>query len=186
MAITYSIPEKESYTYEDYAKLPEGAPYQLIGGQLVMTPSPTPYHQEVSKRLEYLLYEFVEKKSSLGKIYDAPIDVYFEQGETYQPDIIFISNEKLHIIKKDKVEGAPDLIIEILSPTTAYYDLKHKKMTYERYGVREYWLVDPLEKSIEVYENREGKFVFAVEAEKQGKLRSVILPGFEIDLKEIF
>ena len=79
--------EKKRYTYEDYAKLPEGARYQLIGGQLIMTPAPLIYHQEISKRLEYLLYQYVELRQKLGRVYYAPVDVYLEDVETYQPDI---------------------------------------------------------------------------------------------------
>ena len=180
------IPEKERYTYEDYARLPEGAPYQLIGGQLIMVPAPIPYHQEVSKRLEYLLYEHVELKQKLGKVYDAPIDIYFEDEETYQPDIIFISNERLQIIKEDKIEGAPDMVIEILSPSTAYYDLVPKKEVYARHGVREYWIVDPMKKMIEIYENRDGEFVIIRKEGKGGRINSVIIDGFEVELDVIF
>src|SRR6266542_2906772 len=146
--------EKEKtkrYTYEDYEKLPEGAPYQLIGGELVMTPSPVPYHQSVSRKIEFELIKFVEEKK-LGEVFDAPIDVYLSETETYQPDIIFISKDRLRIIGEKKIEAAPDLVIEILSPSTAYYDLKHKRRIYESSGVREYWIVDPMEKSVEVYE----------------------------------
>ena len=180
------IPEKERYTYEDYARLPEGAPYQLIGGQLIMVPAPIPHHQEVSKRLEYLLYEHVELKQKLGKVYDAPIDIYFEDEETYQPDIIFISNERLQIIKEDKIEGAPDMVIEILSPSTAYYDLVHKKDVYARHGVKEYWIVDPMEKKIEVYENKNGEWTLFKKAGKSERINSIIIDGFEVEIDAIF
>ena len=141
--------EKKCYTYEDYAKLPEGVRYQLIGGQLIMTPAPLIYHQEISKRLEYLLYEYGELRQKLGRVYYAPVDVYLEDVEAYQPDIIFISNTRIDIIKKEKIEGAPDIIIEILSPSTAYYDLVYKKEVYARHRVKEYWIVDPIGKWIE-------------------------------------
>jgi Uma2 family endonuclease len=180
------ISERKRYTYEDYAKLPEGAPYQLIGGHLVMVPAPVPYHQEVSKRLGYLLYEHVELKQKLGEIYNAPIDVYLEEEETYQPDILFISNERLGIIKEDKIEGAPDMVIEILSPSTAYYDLVHKKEVYARHGVREYWIVDPMKKKIDVYENKNGEFIIVKKAEKGEKISSIIIHGFEVEIDVIF
>lgn len=96
-----AVPKKKKYTYEDYAKLPEGAPYQLIGGELIITPAPTPYHQRISRKIEFLLIEYVEK-NELGEVFDAPIDVYFEETETYQPDIIFISKERLNIIGETK------------------------------------------------------------------------------------
>ena len=88
-SFTGEIPEKKTYTYTDYARLPEGAPYQLIGGQLIMTPSPIPYHQEISRDLEFKMLAFVEEQG-LGHVYDAPLDVYFSDSDVYQPDIIFI------------------------------------------------------------------------------------------------
>jgi len=177
---------RKRYTYEDYAKLPEGAPYQLIGAHLIKLPAPVPYHQEVSKKIGYLLYEHVELKQKLGEIYSAPIDVYFEEEETYQPDIVFISKERIWIIKEDKIEGAPDLVIEILSPSTAYYDLVHKKEIYARHGVKEYWIVDPMEKKIDIYENRGGEFIFFKKAGKSERINSIIIQGFEVELDAIF
>ncbi|WP_347272952.1 Uma2 family endonuclease [Candidatus Kuenenia sp.] len=178
--------EKKIYTYEDYAKLPEGSPYQLIGGKLIMTPAPSTYHQEISKRLEYLLYEYAELKQKLGKVFDAPIDVYFEEEETYQPDIIFISNDRIGIIKKEKIEGAPDIIIEILSPSTAYYDLVHKKDIYAKHGVKEYWIVDPIEKWVESYKNENGKFILIGRGQKDEIINSSVLIGFKVKLDAIF
>ncbi|MCF6154430.1 MAG: Uma2 family endonuclease [Candidatus Brocadia sp.] len=178
--------EKKIYTYDDYAKLPEGEPYQLIGGKLVMTPAPSTYHQEISKRLGYLLYEHAELKQKLGKVLHAPVDVYFEDEETYQPDIIFISNDRVGIIKKEKIEGAPDLIIEILSPTTAYYDLIHKKDIYAKHGVKEYWIVDPMEKWVESYKNENGKFILIGKVQKDESIGSTILTGFKVALDTIF
>lgn len=179
------IPQKEVYTYSDYTLLPEGAPYQLIGGKLIMTPAPTTYHQGISMRLVVKIASLVMEKD-LGVVFSAPIDVYFEETETYQPDIIFIAKDRLHIIEPAKVKGAPDLVIEILSPSTAYYDLKKKSRVYAGHGVKEYWIVDPLEKSIEVYEGKEGKFEPIQKAEKEGKISSAVLEEFEVEIKEIF
>src|SRR3990167_6684556 len=136
MPTTIQIEKKKFYTYKDYEKLPEGAPYQLIGGELVMTPSPIPYHQEILGNIFYELKRFVEE-TTRG-------DVYFSETDIYQPDIIFISKDRLNIIGEKKIEGSPDLVIEILSPATAYYDLRIKKDTYEQSGVKEYWIVDPI------------------------------------------
>jgi len=180
-----AVPKKKKYTYEDYAKLPEGAPYQLIGGELIMTPAPTPYHQRISRKIEFLLIEYVEK-NELGEVFDAPIDVYFEETETYQPDIIFISKERLNIIGETKIKGAPDLIIEILSPSTAYYDLKKKFKIYEKHGVKEYWIVDPEEKSIEIYQNEGGQFRLIQTEKETGTINSLFLKGFELNLEKIF
>ncbi len=176
--------QKRQYTYEDYARLPEGAPYQLIGGELVMTPSPVPYHQIISGRIEFELRKFINERG-LGEVIDAPMDVYFSETDTYQPDIIFISKERLNIIGEKKIEGPPDLVVEILSEATAYYDLKHKKNVYEKTGVKEYWIVDPIEKSIEVYENADGFRLFSRAIEK-GRVNSKLLEGFGVDLERVF
>jgi len=172
-------------TYEDYARLPEGAPYQLIGGELVMTPSPTPYHQMVSMKLELQMAGYVLEKN-LGIVLYAPLDVYLEETETYQPDLIFISNERMHIIEEERIRGAPDLVVEILSPSTGYYDLRSKYRVYEKGGVREYWIVDPRHRSVQIFSLREGKFVLDQEAEEQGTVRSRVIPGFEVRVESIF
>jgi len=179
------IPPKEVYTYADYALLPEGAPYQLIGGKLVMTPAPTTYHQIISMRLELKFANFVNEKG-LGLVLYAPIDVYFEEKETYQPDIIFIAQDRLPIIEPARINGAPDLVVEILSPSTGYYDLKKKARTYAKHGVREYWIADPEDKSIEVYRGQEEKFVLDQWVEEKGKVKSLILEGLEVEIRDIF
>ncbi len=176
---------KKAYTYEDYAQLPEGAPYQLIGGELVMSPSPTSTHQRILRKLTRALDGFVEE-NSLGEILFAPMDVYFSETDTPQPDLIFISKERLDIIGEQRIEGAPDLIMEILSPSTAYYDLKDKKRLYEASGVKEYWIVDPMAREIEVYELVDGRYALFGRQERQGALTSKLLRGFSVDLTDIF
>lgn len=183
MAIT--IPKKEKYTYEDYAKLPEGAPYQLIGEELIITPAPMPYHQIVWRKIVSLLTQYVEK-NNLGEILYSPIDVYFTEEDVFQPDIIFISKERLNIIGETKIEGAPDLIIEILSPSTAYYDLGRKYEIYEKSGVKEYWIVHPERKSIEIYQNESGQFKLVQTAKETGTINSPFLKGLELNLEKIF
>lgn len=185
LAKELTIPQKEVYTYADYALLPEGAPYQLIGGKLVMTPAPTTYHQIISIRLVGEFIDFVREKDS-GIILAAPIDVYFEEKETYQPDIIFIAKDRLSIIEPARINGAPDLVVEILSPSTGYYDLKKKARTYARHGVKEYWVVDPEDHSIEVYAGQEGKFVLSQRVEGEGRVKSLVLEGLAVEAKEIF
>jgi len=180
-----AIPEKAVYTYEDYCRLPEGAPYELIGGKLVMTPSPGKKHQIILKRLLKLLDNYVEDKDA-GEVLCAPRDVCLAPTEVYQPDILFVAKDRLEISAEDKVNGAPDMIAEILSPSNAYYDLRKKFKAYEKYGVREYWIVDPEEASIEVYELADGKFRLAAQKEKTGAVSSVVLPGFTIKLEDIF
>lgn len=176
---------KKTYTYKDYAALPEGAPYQLIGGELVLTPVPGTYHQVVSMKLGLKMAGYVLERN-LGLVLDAPVDVYLGETETYQPDLIFISRERLPIVEPARINGAPDLVVEILSPATAYYDLRRKFRVYERCGVREYWVVDPEEKAVEVYALKEGKFELAQRAEGAGQVSSGVIEGFTVSVESIF
>jgi Uma2 family endonuclease len=177
--------EKRKYTYEDYAKLPEGAPYQLIGGQLVRTPSPVPYHQDISRNIEKILLKHVTD-NMLGKVYYAPLDVHLDDEEIYQPDVMFVSNDRLSIIGEKCIQGAPDLIVEILSPATAYYDIRKKYRKYEEHGVREYWIVDPEDKSVEVHVGEGRIFKLAQSARESGTIKSHILSGLAMSLEDIF
>jgi Uma2 family endonuclease len=182
---TIEIEKKKTYTYKDYEQLPEGAPYQLIGGELIMTPSPVPYHQKISGKIFFELKRFVDE-NNVGEVYVAPLDVYFSDTDIYQPDIIFISKDRLNIIGEKKIEDPPDIVIEILSPQTAYYDLRIKKDTYEHAGVKEYWIVDPIQKTIEIFVNKEGRFEPAITAKAADEVNSEILKGFGISVKEVF
>jgi Uma2 family endonuclease len=173
------------FTYADYRALPEGAPYQLIGGELVMTPAPSIYHQIISGRLEFQLRVFVAKENP-GLVLDAPVDVCFGEAETYQPDILFIAKARLGLVEPARINGAPDLVIEILSPATAYYDLRKKFRVYEGYGVREYWIVDPEDKSVQVFVQQDGRLVLDQETRAAGEVTSRLLPGFIVTLASIF
>ena len=100
--------------------------------------------------------------------------------------MIYISEDRLSIIGEEKIEGPPDLIVEILSLTTAYYDLRHKKQIYEQHGVKEYWIVDPMEKSMEVYENKNKSFELFKTYDQSDVLQSPLLQGFEMPLCKVF
>ncbi len=137
------------FTYQDYLLLPEDKRYELIEGELLTVPSPDVEHQELSRDLEHILWEFV-KQNNLGSIFNAPLDVVLSEEDVVQPDILFVSKERAHIIKEKNIQGAPDLVIEILSPATSERERTLKRKLYAKYGVKEYWIVDPEEKSIEV------------------------------------
>jgi len=161
---------RKAYTYADYEKLPEGPAYQLIDGDLIMTPSPTPFHQIILGRMYSSLAGFVHSRK-LGMVFLSPIDVYFSETETYQPDIIFVSHQRRLLIGEKKIEGAPDLVVEILSPGTGYYDLTHKRSVYQASGVKEYWIIDPQERSIEVLENAGNEFSGLGQGDREGRSR---------------
>ena len=175
------------FTVEDYKNLPESETkrYELVGGQLVMVPSPSRDHQFTLRNLEFLLWKFV-RDSKLGEILFAPLDVVFSDEDVTQPDLIYISNERRGIITPDDVRGAPDLVIEILSPSTAGRDRTYKKTLYARYGVKEYWIVDPQEKTVEVMSLGEKGFETAKVYWKEDVLLTPLLEGLAIPLWEVF
>ncbi len=176
--------ENEIKTYADYQKLKEGEPYQLINGMFVKSPSPTVNHQRLVKRLANQLLELENKGT--GEVLFAPMDVYFSDTEVYQPDIIFIGKDNTNVRVGKIIEGAPDLIIEILSPSTAYYDLRHKADVYAESGVREYWVVDSMEKRIDIFSNAGNSFNLVSKVEAEGEARSAIFPEFRVDVGKLF
>ncbi len=178
------VTPKPVRTYTDYAALPEGAPCQLIDGELVMSPSPNPDHQRVSQRLEHAIQEYL-RSNRIGEFFHAPLDVYLSDQETYQPNILVVLNERRSIVTESKIEGAPDVVVEILSPSTGYYDLTHKKDAYAVAGVQEYWIVDPMEKWIEVFENSGGEFRLMDRQRRKGTIKSKLLPDFSVELESI-
>ncbi|MEW6002723.1 MAG: Uma2 family endonuclease [Nitrospirota bacterium] len=177
--------EKRKYTFEDYLKTPEDKRYELIEGELIMTPSPVPYHQWISKNIGYELEKFVREKN-LGKVFYAPCDVYLDNENVIQPDILFISKERLDIIGEKNIQAAPDLVIEILSETSAYRDLVKKKRLYAQFGVKEYWIVDPEEKTAEIYSLKDNTFILTKSFTEKDSLESPLLSAIEIKLAQVF
>ena len=179
------------FTYEDYKSLPESERerFELLEGELVpMPPSPGEPHQWISIGLASLLYRFV-REHQLGRVYEAPLDVVLggPGGEhVVQPDIFFISKARRHIIHKEEIRGAPDLVIEILSTATAEKDRTYKRRLYARYGVKEYWIVDPDERTIEVLALGQRSLERVAAYKKADTLESPLLPDLQIRLREIF
>ena len=184
------VARKIKFTYEDYKSLPESETkrYELLRGDLVLVPSPPVYHQRVLGNLMFVLCRFA-KEWNLGEVYHAPLDVVLGEGderEVVQPDIFFISKEREKIIAEEEIRGAPDLVIEVTSPAAEDRDRRYKKTLYARHGVKEYWIVDPKEKAVEVYTLGKKGFEL-VKAYKAGEvLMSPFLEGLEVDLNEVF
>ena len=178
-------PEQRQAALERFLALPEGTACQLIAGELVMSPAPIPLHQYIVGHFYAKMLQFVDK-SSLGQVFSSPIDVRLNERNIFQPDILFISKEKAALIGERMIEGPPDLVAEVLSPSSAYHDLRTKFRVYEQAGVQEYWIVDPERKSVEVFVNSGGKFQLRQEAEGEGAAQSVLLQGLSVDLADIF
>ena len=138
-------------TVENYKLLPETGPrYQLIQGDLYMAPAPNRFHQEISRNLQFELHSYL-KRNPIGKLFNAPFGVYLDEINVFQPDIIIVLNERLGILTEEGAEGAPHLVIEILSPKTRRLDLVNKKQEYARAGVKELWIIDPEPRTIMIH-----------------------------------
>jgi Uma2 family endonuclease len=180
-----NVPESLRFTYEDYVLLPEDRRYEVIDGELYLTPAPTPYHQIVKRRIEQHLLEHVQSRG-LGEILDAPCDVVLSRFDVLQPDIFFIAAGRLSIMGEKYISDAPDLVVEVLSPGTRKRDRVFKPKRYARFGVREMWIADPDRKTIEVFVNAEEGFRAQALYRGDDVLRSPLLPGLEIPLARVF
>lgn len=172
-------------TLRDLRALPEGTAAQLIDGALVMSPSPTFRHQHIVAQLQFALTRYVRERD-LGHVLGAPLDVVFSETHSFQPDLVFVSKARFGIIAEEGLRGAPDLVAEVLSPSTAYYDLTIKREVYERFGVTEYWILDPKRETVEVLALRGDAYEPAASARHEGTAASALLDGFTVDLADLF
>ena len=181
------IETRTRLTYQDYLNLPESDDrFELIDGELYMTPPPIPEHQGFLGELHVALHTFV-RENRLGRVYFAPIGVVLSEDDVFQPDLIFISNERLHIINwGHAVQGAPDLAVEVLSPSTARRDRTLKRERYARFGVREYWIADIVARTIEVNVLSGDEFTTIGVYGDGDVLVSPLFPGFSMDISDAF
>jgi Uma2 family endonuclease len=180
-----SMPASLRFTYEDYLRLPEIRQYEIVDGDLYMVGAPVPNHQRVSRRLLIPLTLHVEERR-LGEVLDAPCDVVLSATDVVQPDILFVSKERLGIIGATHITAAPDLVVEVLSPATAERDRTTKAKLYARHGVKELWLADVETKTIEVFTNTGAGFERMARYSATETLKSVLLPDLEISLAAVF
>ena len=180
-----SITDRKKITYADYLKIDDNNRYEIYNGELLMVPAPLTDHQEISRNIGFLIWSFVKQKGG-GNVFNAPVDVVFDDDEVFQPDIVFIKSENQHIIGKSAIKGIPDLIVEIVSPSSTFYDTVEKKEVYGKYGVKEYWIIFPDEKVIEVFTLEKGEYTEFCKSKKEGIVKSKILEGLEIDSKDVF
>ena len=180
-----SVKPTTGLNYEDYARTPDDERWELLDGELVMVPSPNIPHQRVATDLVSLLNAFV-KERGLGSVYSAPTDVVLSDNNVVQPDLLFISREREHIITRANVQGAPDLAVEIRSPSTAERDLTVKRRPYAEHGVNEYWLVDPDGMTVTVLLLGEGGYEEAGTHRSGQSFASTTVEGSSVSLDEIF
>src|SRR5882724_5738175 len=145
-------------TYEDYVDLPDdGKQYEILDGELFVSPAPVPRHQGVSRNLLLILGRFVADRK-LGTVFNAPIDLILAQTTIAQPDLLFIRAGRESIVTERAVEGPPDLVVEILSPWSGRRDRVAKAALYARHGIRHYWVVDPDARLLEAYELEDAAY----------------------------
>lgn len=174
------------YTYEDYCRLPDdGYRYEILDGELIREPAPRPLHQIVVKNL-LLLLDAAASRDCLGIVLTSPLDVLLSEDNLVQPDVVFIPRDRWDLITEANVQGAPALVIEVLSLQSVSRDRERKRRVYERFGVQEYWIVDPWERRIERLVLGEGGFGDPEVLGEGDTLTTPLLPGLRFDVRRVF
>jgi Uma2 family endonuclease len=179
-------------TYQDLRRLPDdGLRHELIDGEHYVSPSPRPKHQRVVANLHGHLFMFL-RRHPFGRVYFAPLDVVFSELNCVVPDVLYVSHEReARQMTERNLGGAPDLVVEVLSPSTKHIDQGIKLRLYERYGVPEYWVIDPIDEMVRVYRMESGMLALSTELSRGDDasvagLTTPLLPGFELSLDELF
>ncbi|MCY3638911.1 MAG: Uma2 family endonuclease [Chloroflexi bacterium] len=176
---------KTKFTYEDYMQTSDDIRYELLDGELILSPSARTAHQRSVGKIFNRLYDFV-MQNELGEVFIAPYDVVLDNFNVVQPDILFVSNERSHIITDLNIQGAPDLVIEVLSPSTAQRDKTQKRDLYAQHEVPEYWQADTDAGSVIVLTLEDGAYQIAGIYTKGQTIPSPLLPGLTLSVDDIF
>ena len=172
-------------TYQDYVSMEGDERYELHDGELILVGSPNTDHQIASLELATQMNIFV-KENNLGRVFSAPYDVLFSDTDVVQPDILFVSKEREYVITPANIQGAPDLIVEILSPSSSRRDWRYKRELYASHGVREYWIVDPTNRIVWVMMLRDGALKEQGTYGEGDTVTSSTIEGFRVSMDEIF
>jgi Uma2 family endonuclease len=197
----YNLPEEQGnamattshfdrrLTYDDLVRMPDdGLRHEIIDGVHYVTPSPARRHQVLLGRLHLAIGGYLADRPAAGELYMAPFDTVFTQWDVVEPDLLFIAADQLNILTDANVQGAPALVVEILSPGTKRRDLETKSRLYDRGGVREYWIVDPEANTVVVHRRSgDGGFPLAQSLPNDANvLTTPLLPGFSLSLQLLF
>ena len=173
------------FTVKEYMTTLPDKRYQLLDGEMILAPSPTQRHQAIGAQLFVALRQFVND-NGLGRVWFAPLDVILSEFDVAQPDILFVSNARSEIVTEANIQGAPDLVVEIFSPSTEEIDRGYKRVLYGRHGVQEYWLVNPDAETVEVITMGPEGLDPQASYRRGETLSSLLLQGLSIDLDLIF
>ncbi len=175
-------------TYEDYLHFPQdGRRHEILDGEHFVVPAPTLRHQSVVSNLHLALGLFV-RANRLGRVWMAPVDVVLSDVDILQPDLVFVAESHGDLLAGTHIQGAPDLVVEVLSPSTRRTDLVTKRHLYEKHGVTEYWIVDPEIETVETFRLTQDGFRREAQLALEGDdgLESPLFPGLVLELREIF
>ncbi len=175
-------------TYQDYLELPEepGCRHEILDGQLIKEPSPNIPHQRVSRRLHRTLEDYFWQVDPAGEVFSAPLDVTLGKHTVVQPDLLYVAGNQQEIVKHTRIDGAPLLIVEVLSPATSRKDRLQKREMYQAAGIRHYWLADPQQQSLECYQLQQGSYILAASSMDDELLRHPAFQGLGIDLGKLW
>jgi Uma2 family endonuclease len=176
--------QTKRWTYEEYYRLDDERRYEIIDGALHDAPAPDTWHQDASRKLFRIIDRFVTA-NNLGDVFYAPVDVVLNGENTVQPDLVFVARARTGIIQRRAIFGVPDLLVELVSPSSVRRDRYDKRALYARFGVKEYWIGDPANKSLEILTLESGQYELHCSAEEKGKLTSLLLSGLEFDVSVI-
>jgi Uma2 family endonuclease len=174
------------YTYTEYAALPaDGRRWELIDGDFEVTPAPAPRHQTVSRHLQFELMGALEEPG-IAQVFNAPIDVILSEENVVQPDLAIVRSDRSHLISARGIEGPPDIIVEILSPSSKVIDRRVKSRTYARFGVPEYWIIDGDTGQIELYRLGAEGYVLELRFDRASTLTSPSFQEIQVSLARVF
>lgn len=185
--VKFQFPRQGEWTYEHWLQFPnDGWKYEILDGVLYMSPPPTINHQDVATELIARM-RIHTRLHKLGVVFAAPTGVHLPtQAVPVEPDILFVRNERRHIIEERYVEGAPDLVVEVLSRSNADYDRTIKYAQYERAGVTEYWLVNYWDETIAIYNLVDQNYRLTALFQNGDTATSQVLTGFQIAVTDLF
>lgn len=175
---------KQKLDYSDYARIPpDGKRYELLEGDVYVTPAPSPRHQRISRRLQRQLEDYFHARG-LGEVFNAPIDLILTPHDVVQPDLVVVTEPAQ--VSDRGIEAPPALVVEVLSPSTREHDRTVKGRRYAALGIRHYWVVDPEASRIECYRAEAGAYALTVQAEGNASLSSPDWPGLTISLADLW
>jgi Uma2 family endonuclease len=175
-------------TYQDFLDMPDvGKHYELIEGELVLNPSPITRHQQIAFKIALRIQTCFDDHGG-GEVFMSPLDVVLADDVVLEPDVMVIRDERRSIVGEKNIQGAPNIVVEVLSDRTRRRDEILKRKLYERFGVEEYWIVDPAIDTVKIYRRSSESFVRVAEisTETGGTITTPLVPGFALDVNVVF